>query len=156
MRRMLCLYSIVGVIVLSSGEPAVAACSSLTRELDSIVVEHLAELRGTQYCTHSYRSQQVEIVLYFVEGSCFTRQAPAGSCGKRTLAFVAGYAGGRRLEPLQVGASGDFIPKKISVENNILLISGAAYAADDPVCCPTLEAQRRARITPDGFILSSP
>ncbi len=154
--RIIHRYATLPALVLALACSAARAdCSRLSPALDSILVEHLAELRGTQYCTQTYKSNRRELVVYFVENPCYGAEAAAGSCGRRTLAFLAGIERGSPLKPLKIGASGEFVPGRIRIEGNDVIVSGTAYADADPPCCPSIASEQRVRITPRGFILTT-
>ena len=138
--------------------PAVlhADCAKLSPALQEIVDAHLAKFRNAPHCTHIYHKQQVEMVLYYVDGACLVPGQSEIVCEKRTEAFIAGYAPGTSLPPLQIGASNDFLPREITLDGNTIILRGSSYVDGDPPCCPSKPDERRVRLTRGGFILVAP
>lgn len=133
-----------------------ADCTKLSPALQQIVDEHLEKYRNAPHCAHIYHKQQVEMVLYYVDGACLVPGQSEIVCEKRTLAFIAGHAPDTVLPPLQIGASNDFLPREITLDGNTVELRGSSYADGDPPCCPSQPDERRVRLTRSGFILIAP
>ena len=148
---------VIGLLGLGSVSGGLYAdCSKLSSGLKENIDAHLTKYRNPPHCTHIFHTQQVELVLYYVDGACLIPGQSEILCEKRTLAFIAGQAPGTSLTPLQIGASNDFLPREISRDGNTIVLRGARYAEEDPPCCPTIPDQRRLRVTRGGFILIGP
>lgn len=157
-----CLLMLLGACAdLPEQTPAntTAGCPPVSAPLNQQIAAEANKVRAAEYCR--FREHLVdgplELVIYTLESPChdYTRAA-AGSCGNHFYRALTGICNGKLLAPITVGERGTFIARTMRLEGDSLIISGSGYRPSDPLCCPTGSAEKRYRITADGFAAIGP
>ena len=128
---------------------AQASCPSVSNKVEQLISEHVQAVQGGEYCKFrtTYKEENMELVLYTIEGPCYKTKAPAGSCGNHYFRSMVGIINGKQYPPTVVGGKGVFQSKNISHSEGLITITGLSYQKSDPACCPSLDDQRMYKIS---------
>ncbi len=135
-----------------------AECPHVSEKIENLIKHHADSIKGSEYCKYRkvYNEQNIELVLYSIEGPCYKDKSPAGSCGNHYFTTLIGIINGIEYPPVTVGGKGVFHTKSIDYLNDVIVVKGLAYKDLDPLCCPSVEESRYYQIKQSKILSIKP
>lgn len=147
---------ILFVVALLSLAPSSFAeeCDPLPEKAEKFIRSFTEEDRGAEYC----RSRKVAradidsdgiedlIVIFTSEGSCRNdKPSTPGTCGNHHETYLKVFLGTDLKEvPIQlVGRRGERRVVGLDVKNGVIRVKTLDYGKNDPMCCPSVNAESR-------------
>lgn len=139
---------VMAISLIISASLAHAECPSVSKDAEELIIGHTQEVRGGEYCRFRkvYKRNGIELVLYTIEGPCYKNSSRAGSCGNHYFRSMVGVINGKKYQPIVIGGKGVFQSKEINYSEGVVTINGLSYKRSDPMCCPSVEDQRKYKI----------
>ena len=128
-------------------------CPLVSARAEQLIALHSDKLRGAEPCftRDIAKVDELEVVLFTLEGLCRDKQSPKGSCGNNYSRYMVGILEGKELTPIQVGVKTDFSAESVDVVDGIIVVSGKFHQEGDGLCCPSKEGQRNFNIIKNRF-----
>lgn len=130
-----------------------AECSSVSESTEAIIKDYASSIKGREYCgfRKTYSELNVELVIFTVEGACYTQNAQAGSCGNNYVTYLTGIINGKKYPPFVAGGKGKFHVSGIKYIEDRIQVSGKSYKKTDAMCCPSIDTVRAIKVGKNGF-----
>jgi hypothetical protein len=135
-----------------------ASCHEISSQAQQLISKHIDSVKGGEYCKYRevYKQENIELILYTIEGACYKNSSPAGSCGNHFSRYMVGIVNGKKYSPVLVGGKVFFLSKEVEYFDNTITISGHFYKKHDPACCPSIPGNRKFNVGLLGFELIKP
>ena len=135
------------------GTPILSGCVALSARIEKLIITHSDKIQGSEYCRFRdvANNDTLEVVVFTLEGQCFDKKMPKGSCGNNHSRYMTGISNGNPLAPILVGSKVDFSASTVDIVQREIIVSGAFHQDGDGLCCPSKKGSRKYIIDGNSF-----
>lgn len=132
-----------------------ASCPVAPAPIEKAIHRHIDTLRATEYCdARRVKTEDgVTVAIYTAEGACagVDPRGQPGTCSVNWVRYMVALAGRRVTPPVEVGGKGGLTDVGVEISDGIIEVKGLSVGPNDPLCCPTLPATKKFKLSPSGL-----